>query len=108
MPPESVEVWASHCCLGHNPAALYLIADRLAPEGGNWAPFDRGALRSYEFPDPRRGTAEAPPAAADAPGADCPAGVAHPIVWRLACQEFLLPPPALAAGRDGVGGAASS
>jgi hypothetical protein len=55
---ESVEVWASHCGLGHNPAALYVIADRLGQKEGSWAPFDRGGLRSLVFPDPRRGTAQ--------------------------------------------------
>jgi len=64
---ESVEVWASHCGLGHNPAALYVIADRLAQEEGSWAPFDRSGLRSLVFPDPRRGTAQAAEAADDAP-----------------------------------------
>jgi pimeloyl-ACP methyl ester carboxylesterase len=64
---ESVEVWASHCGLGHNPAALYVIADRLAQEEGHWAPFDRGGLRSLVFPDPWRGTARAAESAAEAP-----------------------------------------
>lgn len=55
---ESVEVWASHCGLGHNPAALYVIADRLAQEEGSWTPFDRSGLRKLVFPDPWRGTEE--------------------------------------------------
>ncbi len=64
---ESVEVWASHCGLGHNPAALYVIADRLAQEEGNWAPFDRSGMRSWVFPDPWRGTAPAAEVVADVP-----------------------------------------
>ena len=43
---ESIEVTGSHCGLGHNPAALYAIADRLAQPEGQWAPFDRSGLRS--------------------------------------------------------------
>lgn len=51
---QNIEVEGSHCGLGHNPAALYAIADRLAlPEGG-WAPFDRSGLRSLVYPDPHR------------------------------------------------------
>lgn len=52
---ESVEIEASHCGLGHHPAALYVIADRLAQKEGTWAPFDRGGLRSLVYPDPWRG-----------------------------------------------------
>jgi pimeloyl-ACP methyl ester carboxylesterase len=60
---ESVEVRASHCGLGHNPAALYVIADRLAQEEGDWAPFDRSGFRGLVFPDPWR-AAEPTPAKA--------------------------------------------
>jgi len=51
---ESVEVWASHCGLGHNPAAVYVIADRLAQPEGRWTHFDRSGLRSLIYPDPWR------------------------------------------------------
>ena len=51
---ESVEVWASHCGLGHNPAAVYVVADRLAQPEGRWAHFDRSGLRSLIYPDPWR------------------------------------------------------
>jgi pimeloyl-ACP methyl ester carboxylesterase len=51
---ESVEVWASHCGLAHNPAALYVIADRLAQPEGSWAHFDRSGPRSLIYPDPWR------------------------------------------------------
>jgi pimeloyl-ACP methyl ester carboxylesterase len=36
---ESVEVHGSHCGLGHNPLALYVIADRLAQPQEQWQPF---------------------------------------------------------------------
>ena len=36
---ENVEVWSSHCGMGHHPAALWVIADRLAQADGAWAPF---------------------------------------------------------------------
>ena len=37
---ESVEVAGSHSGLGHNPAALWVIADRLAQPEGTWRPFE--------------------------------------------------------------------
>ncbi len=36
---ESVEVRGSHIGLGHNPAVLVVVADRLAQREGEWAPF---------------------------------------------------------------------
>jgi pimeloyl-ACP methyl ester carboxylesterase len=43
---ENIEVYGSHCGLGHNPAALVAIADRLAQPDGEWKPFTPpGALR---------------------------------------------------------------
>jgi pimeloyl-ACP methyl ester carboxylesterase len=36
---ETIEVYGSHCGLGHNPAALLAIADRLAQPEGEWKPF---------------------------------------------------------------------
>lgn len=36
---ENVEVVGSHTGLGFNPAALYLLADRLAQPEGGWQPF---------------------------------------------------------------------
>jgi pimeloyl-ACP methyl ester carboxylesterase len=36
---ENVEVWSSHCGMGHHPAALWVIADRLAQPEGAWAQF---------------------------------------------------------------------
>ena len=51
---ESIEVEGSHCGLGHHPAAVYAIADRLALPEGQWKPFDRAGWRSVFFPDPKR------------------------------------------------------
>jgi hypothetical protein len=51
---ESIEVEASHCGLGHHPAAVFAIADRLAQAEGQWTPFHRTGMRSLFFPDPKR------------------------------------------------------
>jgi pimeloyl-ACP methyl ester carboxylesterase len=43
---ESVEVLGSHTGLGHNPAAMWVIADRLALPEGEWKPFEpKGQVR---------------------------------------------------------------
>ncbi|WP_345720443.1 alpha/beta hydrolase [Qipengyuania xiamenensis] len=47
---ENIEVLASHCGLGVNPAAVYAIADRLAQDEGNWKPFEARGLASLFFP----------------------------------------------------------
>ena len=36
---ENIEVYGSHCGLGHNPAAAFVIADRLAQRDDEWTPF---------------------------------------------------------------------
>jgi pimeloyl-ACP methyl ester carboxylesterase len=36
---ESIEVFSSHFGFGHNPAVLWLVADRLAQPEGAWKPF---------------------------------------------------------------------
>jgi pimeloyl-ACP methyl ester carboxylesterase len=51
---ENVEVLASHCGLGHHPAALYAVADRLSQPEDDWSPFDRGGARGFVFPEPAR------------------------------------------------------
>ena len=51
---ESIEVESSHCGMGHHPAAVYAVADRLAQREGEWAPFDRSGWRSVVYPDPDR------------------------------------------------------
>jgi len=47
---ENIEVSAAHFGLGHNPAALICIADRLAQEEGEWAPFKPNAKTKSFFP----------------------------------------------------------
>ncbi len=39
-PHETLEVTGSHCGLGHHPAALWAIADRLAQPAGQWHPME--------------------------------------------------------------------
>ena len=51
---ESIEVESSHCGMGHHPAAVYAVADRLAQPEGQWAPFDRGGWRALVYPNPNR------------------------------------------------------
>jgi pimeloyl-ACP methyl ester carboxylesterase len=51
---ESIEVESSHCGMGHHPAVVYAVAERLAQREGEWAPFDRSGWRSLLFPDPNR------------------------------------------------------
>lgn len=47
---ENIEVHASHCGLGVNPAAVYAIADRLAQPEGAWKPFRPRGLAALVFP----------------------------------------------------------
>jgi hypothetical protein len=51
---ESIEIESSHCGMGHHPAAVYAVADRLAQKEGQWMPFDRSGWRSLAYPDPHR------------------------------------------------------
>jgi len=51
---ESIEVESSHCGMGHHPAVVYAVADRLAQAEGQWKPFDRSGWRSLVYPDPNR------------------------------------------------------
>jgi hypothetical protein len=51
---ESIEVESSHCGMGHHPAVVYAVAERLAQKEGEWAPFDRSGWRSLVYPDPHR------------------------------------------------------
>ena len=51
---ESIEVESSHCGMGHHPAVVYAVADRLAQPEGQWRPFDRSGWRSAVYPDPHR------------------------------------------------------
>ena len=49
---ENIEVKASHCGLGHHPAVVYAIADRLSQPEGAWQKFDRGGVRAMIYPKP--------------------------------------------------------
>lgn len=51
---ESIEIEGSHCGLGHHPAAVFAIADRLAQPEGQWKPFERTGPRALFFPNPKR------------------------------------------------------
>lgn len=51
---ESIEVESSHCGMGHHPAVVYAVAERLAQKEGQWAPFDRSGWRSLVYPNPNR------------------------------------------------------
>jgi pimeloyl-ACP methyl ester carboxylesterase len=52
---ENIEVHGSHCGLGHHPAVVYAIADRLAQPEGGWRKFDRNSgWRHLFFADWRR------------------------------------------------------
>lgn len=51
---ENVEVEGSHCGLGHHPAAVYAVCDRLAQPEGAWQKFDRTGWKSVFYPDPKR------------------------------------------------------
>jgi dienelactone hydrolase len=51
---ENIEIDGSHCGLGHHPAAIYAIADRLAQPEGEWKKFDRRGWRALVFHDWRR------------------------------------------------------
>jgi len=51
---ENIEVVGSHLGLGHHPAAVFAVADRLAQPEGAWKKFDRNGWRSLVFPDWQR------------------------------------------------------
>lgn len=51
---ESIEVESSHCGMGHHPAVVYAVAERLAQPEGAWKPFDRSGWRSLVYPNPDR------------------------------------------------------
>lgn len=51
---ENIEVASSHCGLGHHPAVLYAVADRLAQPEGHWRPFDAKGVAGRMYP-PRNG-----------------------------------------------------
>lgn len=49
---ENIEVKGSHCGLGHHPAAVYAVADRLAQPEGSWTPFRRTGILGLIYPAP--------------------------------------------------------
>lgn len=49
---ENIRVEGSHCGLGHNPAVLWAVADRLAQPEGRWRPFNRKGLRRLFYYPP--------------------------------------------------------
>jgi pimeloyl-ACP methyl ester carboxylesterase len=51
---DNIEIMGSHCGLGHNPAAVYAIADRLAQPEDGWKPFSRGGWKRAVYLDPER------------------------------------------------------
>ena len=51
---EAIEVIGSHCGLGHHPAVLHVVADRLAQSPDSWAPFTARGLWRPWFPDSTR------------------------------------------------------
>jgi hypothetical protein len=51
---ENIEIEGSHCGLGHHPAAVYAVADRLAQPEGKWKKFERAGWKSAFYPDPKR------------------------------------------------------
>ena len=58
---ENIAVLASHLGIGHHPAALYAVADRLSQPEGSWAPFRPPAVLRPAFPRPDGpGTGAAP------------------------------------------------
>ena len=55
---ENIAVTASHIGMGHHPAAIYAVADRLAQAEGTWRPFSPPAFLQGAFPRPDRLPAE--------------------------------------------------
>jgi len=63
---ENIAVMASHLGLGHHPAAIWAIADRLAQPEGTWKPFKAPLFLRPAFPRPAQpATPSSPATAAD-------------------------------------------
>jgi pimeloyl-ACP methyl ester carboxylesterase len=60
---ENIAVMASHLGLGHHPAAIWAIADRLAQAEGTWKPFKAPLFLRPAFPKPAQPAPPAPLAA---------------------------------------------
>ena len=63
---ENIAVMASHLGLGHHPAAIWAVADRLAQLEGTWKPFKAPLFLRPIFPKPARPVSDDPVAAATA------------------------------------------
>ena len=50
FPSENIVVYASHCGLGVNPSVMVALADRLAQDEGDWAPFEPNVAQKWMFP----------------------------------------------------------
>ena len=57
---ENIAVYGSHLGLGHHPAVLYAIADRLAQPEGTWAPFRAPLFLRPAFPRPDEASGPSP------------------------------------------------
>jgi pimeloyl-ACP methyl ester carboxylesterase len=60
---ENIAVMASHLGLGHHPASIWAIADRLAQPEGTWKPFKAPLFLRPAFPKPARPAGRDPLAA---------------------------------------------
>ena len=66
---ENIAVMASHLGLGHHPAAIWAIADRLAQPEGTWKPFKAPLFLRPVFPRPDQPTMMSADVAATVPAA---------------------------------------
>jgi pimeloyl-ACP methyl ester carboxylesterase len=62
---ENIAVMASHLGLGHHPASIWAVADRLAQPEGQWKPFRAPMFLRPAFPKPARPAAGSPVAVQD-------------------------------------------
>jgi pimeloyl-ACP methyl ester carboxylesterase len=63
---ENIAVMASHLGLGHHPASLWAVADRLAQPEGDWKPFKAPLFLRPAFPKPAAPADEHPMSARSA------------------------------------------
>ena len=57
---ENIAVTASHLGIGHHPATIWAVADRLAQPEGTWQPFKAPAFLRPAFPKPATPAAPGP------------------------------------------------
>jgi pimeloyl-ACP methyl ester carboxylesterase len=62
---DNVEVYASHCGMGFNPAIYYVIGDRLAQPAEQWRKFERSGVRCFIYPDAIYAARQAAPVTGD-------------------------------------------